>query len=305
MYKYRSEMRKIILLILVLLPCAQLLAQGIASDLYQYNYSIVHPGFAGSEGQHRISLLANTVIYDDQFSERHVNGNAFFSYDTYFEKIASGISVMGSAQRLGPKTVTSTSLAYNYQFKINDHVTLIPAVRLRRYWYSLDLSFFRVIQPNDPLLTADQDVSEANWSTDFGLVVKVKKFSFGVMTQNFIHTNDKLEGISGSTGELDREYTAIAETSFTINKHLSSTHSVYIPVDDEDYRLDFNNTLLINDLFIAGISLEKSESDFFMKLNTGVKVKDRFQVVMLVYSGPKDEGPYQKFSGEVYLQFKF
>jgi type IX secretion system PorP/SprF family membrane protein len=298
-------MRKIILLIFALLPCAQLLAQGIASDLYQYNYSIVHPGFAGSEGQHRVSLLANTIIYDDQFSERHVNGNAFFSYDNYFEKISSGIAVTGSAQRLGSETITSTSLSYNYQFKINDHATLIPAVRLRRYWYSLDLGFFRSIQPDDPLLTADQDVTEANWSTDFGMVIKVKKFSFGVMAQNLIHTNDKLEGIGGSTGEIDREYTAIAEASFAINEHLSSTHSVYIPVDKEDYRLDFNNALLINDLFIAGISLEKSERDFFMKLNTGVKVKDRFQVVMLVYSGPKNEALDQKFRGEVYLQFKF
>lgn len=295
-------MKKIFIIYLAGLFCtAKVLGQGIEAELYQYNYTLIHPAFAGSDGQ-KISILANTVTYDGSFGNSEANTLALMSYENYFDKINSGIAVTGYSERMGPSSFSSLGLSYNYKFRLGESVNLVAGAKVRRHIYSVSYDYFRSIEPSDPLL--NPDVSEANWAADFGLLLNIRKFNFGLLANNLFHTNDKIDVVA-SKNHLDKNYAAIVGTSFRINDHLVSNHSLYIPLETELYRIDLNNTITINNFFVAGFSIEKTQSDIFTRFNTGLQIKDYFQILFLVYSQKRNDFFEPKLRGEVFLGFKF
>ena len=291
---------KKIFFISVLLMTGKVLGQGIGSELYQYNYGFVHPAFAGSEGQ-RISMLVRTATYDGSFSD-HAETMLLMSYENHFEKINSGIAVTGYSERLGPSSLSSLSLSYNYKLTLGASSELIASTRVRRHFYSVSGDYYRQIEPNDPLVNLD--VSASNWAADLGVLFRRGESYVGLVSNDLLHTDNTLEVI-GLPIRRERNLTALIGTSFTISEHLVSEHSLYIPFDREEYRVDLNNTLTINDLFLAGISLERSHDKFFVRGNAGLKVKDYFQVQLLIYSGKRDYFDLPKFRGEMFMAFMF
>lgn len=299
---------KKILIASLLLMTVKAVGQGMEAELYQYNYSFIHPAFAGSEGQ-RISMLANTVDYNEQFGDGKPNTRVLISYENYFEKLNSGFAITGYSERLATSSLSSFSLSYNYKLKLGATSYLVAGARAGRHFYSVSSDYYRVIDPSDPLL--DRDFSQANWTADAGLLLRVSKFYFGLVASNLIHTHNQIEGIS-SPVLIDNHEAAIVGTSFRISDHLVSNHSLYIPIEKRrddtrgiDYRIDLNNTLTINDLFLAGLSIERSNDKFFARFNAGIKIKDYFQILFLLYSGKRNEFTDPKFRGEMFMGFRF
>lgn len=85
------------LIISLLFLTGKALGQGLSSELYQYNYSFVHPAFAGWEGQ-KISLLGSTATHDRGFGVDKPT-MLLVSYENYFEKIKSGVAATGYSRR--------------------------------------------------------------------------------------------------------------------------------------------------------------------------------------------------------------
>ena len=284
----------------LLLMSGTILGQGVEAELYQYNYSFIHPAFAGIEGE-RVSMLGRTTTYDGSFSDQKET-MVLMSYENFFEKINSGIQVTGYSERLGPSSLSSLSFSYNYKLNVGESADLITSARAARHFLSVSTDYYRTIDPTDPVL--NPDLSASNFAVDFGLLLKVKKSHFGLVANNLLHTDNRMDMIQ-STSPLEGNFAAIAGTSFTISEHVMSRHSLYVPFDVDEYRVDLNNTISINDLFLAGVSIERSDDKFFLRGNAGVKVKDYFQIVFLLYSNKRKEFTSEKFRGEIFMGFTF
>ena len=287
------------LIISLLLVSGKILAQGIQSELYQYNYSFVHPAFAGREGQ-KISMLGTTATYGQTFGDDKPT-MVLMSYENYFEKVKSAVAVTGYSRRVGPLSLSSLAISYNYRFKVGASSELITSTRLHRHFYSASYNF-RSIDPSDPILNADYSAS--NWAADLGAMLQVKEFYFGLLANSLLHSNNTGDMI-GAPNELRENSAAIIGGSFVLGEHLKSQHSLYVPLDDEGCRIDLNNTLIIRDLFLAGLSIERSNQTFFVRGNAGLKVKDYFQIVVLIYSDKRHHVDSPKFRGELLVGFHF
>lgn len=294
-------MKKIFIISLVLIS-GKLFGQGIESELYQTNYSFIHPAFAGSEGQ-QISMLARTASYGNSFGDQ-AETMVLMSYENNFEKIRSGVALTGYSERSGPSSLSSLAISYNYKLTLGTSSELITSVRVQRHSYSVSVDHYRPIEPSDPLLNNKMNLSASNAVADLGVLLKVKESYVGMMANNLVHTNNTIEALGG-TDYLGENYAAIIGTSFTISEHLVSEHSLYIPFDDEEYRVDLNNTFTIHDRFLAGLSIENSDDKLFVKGNAGFKVKDYFQILFLVYSGKRNYSFDPQFRGEVFMGFGF
>ena len=292
---------KKILVISMLLMTGKVLGQGVEAELYQYNYAFVHPAFAGSEGQ-RISVMARTQRYKANLGNGADNTMVLMSYENHFDKINSGVALTGYSERVGPSSLSSFAVSYNYKLTFGASSELITGIRAKRHFYSLSDDYYRQIEPSDPLL--DQDLSASNWAADLGVLLRVKESYFGLVANDLLHTDNRIDFI-GSPSRFGINYAGIIGTSFTISEHLMSEHSLYILFDDETYRVDLNNTLTIIDLFLAGFSVERSDDKFFVRGNAGLKVKDYCQVLFLFYSDKRDDTLSRKFRGEVFIGFTF
>ena len=246
-------------------------------------------------------MLARTAVYDGSFGD-HAQTMLFMSYENYFEKIRSGVAVTGYSERKGPASLSSLAVSYNYKLNLGPSSELITSAKLGRHFHSVSVDHYRPITPSDPLLKADFFAS--NFTADVGLLLNVKEYYVGVVANNLLHTNNTMDMIQSSS-PLETNFAAIIGTSFTISEEVASGHSLYIPFDGEDYRVDLNNTFTINDLFLAGVSLERSADKFFLRGNAGVKVKDYFQIVFLIYSDKRKDFPSETIRGEVFIGFTF
>ena len=291
---------KTILIISMFFAAANVLGQGMASELYQYNYSFVHPAFAGAEGQ-KISLLGRTAKYDGGFG-RVAQTMFLVSYENYFEKLSSGLAVTGYSEGFGPSSLSSLAISYNYKFTLGASTELITGARVQRHFHSVSLDYYREIHPNDPIL--NPNFSASNWAADLGAMLKVKEFYFGLLANSLAHSNNTGDMI-GWPDDLNENYAAIVGGSFVLGEHLASQHSLYVPFGDKGYRVDLNNTLIIRNLFLAGLSIERAGEKFSVRGNAGLKVKDYFQILFLIYSDKRDDFEPAKLRGELFMGFRF
>lgn len=291
-------MKKIII-VLMLFAAGNASGQGVESELYQYNYSFVHPAFAGNDGQ-RIAILGRTTAYDRSFGNT-MQSMVLIGYENYFEKINSGIAVTGYSERLGYGSLSSLALSYNYKITLGESSALVTSVRAGTHYHSFSTNYIP-IEPSDPLIHAN--LAASNWTADLGVLFKIKESYFGGLANNLAHSNATLDLI-GSPDPLENDYAAIIGTSLTLGERLKSKHSLYIPFNGDDVRVDLNNTLTIHDRFLAGLSVERSNGKFYARANAGIQVKDYFQIVFLLYSKKRDDFMTPRFRGEMFMSFAF
>ena len=207
------------IVIVLLFVAGKALGQGAGSELYQYNYSFIHPAFAGNQGQ-RISILGNTTAYGTSDLNKHT---AFLmGYENYFEKINSGVVVTGYSERAGASSLSSLALSCNYRITLSESSMLVTSVRAGTHYQSFSDVYYSVTQ-SDQLL--DLNLSASNWTADFGVLFKMKEFYFGALANNLAHSSATLDLIN-LPDPLTNNYAAIIGTSFTLSEHLESEHSL-------------------------------------------------------------------------------
>jgi hypothetical protein len=273
--------------------------QGISSELYPFNYTFVHPSYAGLEGQ-RISMLGNRLESENSFGQSPVTVG-FIGYENYFNKIKSGISIIAQAERLGPMAITNYGFSYNYKIKLNESVSMIPSIRFRRNIYNVELSFYD-FNGDDPLIVYG-DITEKNWTGDAGLLFQVKKTNFGVVFDNLVHSDNRSDLLSSSATRFPEVVSFMVGTEFTLSPTITSRHSLYLPVDMLDLRVDLNNTFIWKKLLIAGASFEYANDNFYPKLFAGLSIGDYVTLSTLLYSGRREDFKAD-FRGEMYLEFR-
>jgi type IX secretion system PorP/SprF family membrane protein len=274
-------------------------AQGVNSELYLFNYTLIHPSFAGLDEQ-KISFLGSLFRYQT-LSGYETSTLGFVNYERRLNKLNSGIAVTGFSTVTGPIATTSLGISYNYQHAINDKVVLIPGIRFRWNSSSLSLSYF---SPGDDPLLVTGSTTESSVNADVGMLVQVDKLKIGVMVDNLFPTRTDIHE-NFYPGRYARTYTAVIGMRTQLSKVFAAEHSLYLPVSDGSYRVDLNNSITWKKLLTAGTSVELRNGEFYTRFNGGVNVKDYFRVMALLYSTRRNDFFYPALRAEVYMEFKF
>jgi len=161
-----------------------------------------------------------------------------------------------------------------------------------------DFSRYVPIDPNDPLINAQNKITQTflNWS--LGGLYKGKKFYAGL---SFDNLDSSVPGYSNRNDRVN-QYNLVVGKDFGGSGSLESNHSIYATLLDDEWRIDLNNNIVIKKKIIAGFSLQFTEDDILPKVNAGYKFGDVAQVVISLYS-KANESKYKNFSGQLFLQF--
>jgi type IX secretion system PorP/SprF family membrane protein len=270
------------------------------NDLYQYNYTTISPAFAGIEGQ-KMSFVGSVWVPNN----RPYYGFGFMSIEAPISKINSGVGFSASIDSYENASFSNLNFLYNYQWNIDEFSKFIIGAKLTSTQMAFDFSLVSPIDPNDPIRYTG--VSTANTMLGGAAVLyKHKKMFAGFSVDNLIRTKYRLHNLFNITGFHDRQYNFILGSGFMIGERSSTTHSIYVINKNDFWRFDINNSILLNNWLIGGLSLELNNSDhdneILPKVNAGVKIKDKAQVMFSVYSEAYNMGS-KKFSGQMMLLF--
>ena len=276
-------------------------SQQISNELYQYNFFYINPAFAGMQGQN-FSLMLNTRHYQ--------NGSSIFegsfSYDTKFKKINSGFGFIGSSATLGSISQNNLSLNYSYHVKLRELSSIKFGVRIENQRQSMDFSQYRPVDPVDPLLNTSGGAYSSNLSSSLGILVNVRDFYFGFSIDNLIRSNNQIPAISFYQEKPKPLNNLILGYDFKIGSWGKLMPSFYLPFDfDKVYKADLNSTLLINNKFITGVTLEINSQELIPKVNVGYRLNDFIQMTTVLYSKQRENTPDLKFRGTLAVQFYF
>jgi type IX secretion system PorP/SprF family membrane protein len=291
-------MKNIIIVCWIITGVNCAMAQEPVSNLYQYNYTSVNPAFAGLDGQ-KVTTMANY-----RSTGNYVTTSGFLGYEVTVDKMNSGFGFTASRSSLGPQSQSFLNLLYNYQWKVGKSKIVFGA-KVSDYISVIDFSQYQPIGNNfDPLLDMPSGASSNTMLLGLGVLVKTDRFFVGISTDNATYA--RLKKNEYVVGEEDFSAKIIhynAGVNFKIASWLTSTHSVYGLTVDEYWRIDLNNTFTFGGWIIGGVSIEKNQfnDNVVPKINAGLKLKDKGQIVVMLYS--KDYDVPKNFSAQIMAQF--
>lgn len=289
-----------IISIVGLIISANAFAQTTPSDLYQYNYTTISPSFAGIEGQ-RMTFTGNIYVRKNG----QYTGSGFLGYEARIDQINSGVGFSADFLNTRSRTQSNLNLLYNYQWSLDEGRKLVFGLKISDNQLSFDHSEITPMDPNDPIgyggiVTASTTLGSA------AVLYKGKKFFAGFSIDNLFHRTYRLHLISHLSGFHDPQYNMLVGREFHISERLSTTHSAYVINKNKFWRFDINNSMLINNWLVVGLSLEVNNSDhdnqIYPKANAGISIRKKAQCVFSVYSEGNNKGG-KKVSGQMMLLF--
>jgi type IX secretion system PorP/SprF family membrane protein len=271
------------------------------TDLYQYNYTTISPAFAGVDGE-KMTFIGSVFVPKNGV----YNGVGFLGYETPIKKIKSGIGFNASIDRQSIRSFSDLNVLYNYQWTISEQSKLVFGAKLTAAQFAIDVSDVTVFG-GDPLLTVYQGANSAStFAAGAAVLFKHDKLFAGFSIDNVFHDTYRLYQINIFRGYYGPRYNLVVGRDFQVGKRCSTTHSVYIVNGGDFWRFDLNNSIVINDWLIGGLSLEVNNSDednqIFPKVNAGFRIRKKAQFMFSVYSEAYNMGS-SKFRGQMLMLF--
>ena len=268
-------------------------SQARSIELYPYNYTSISPAFAGVDGT-KFTFIGNLVTWGGDYYPY----TGFLGAETSYKNVGFGLTAF--RQRASALTRTEIALPVNYQWKINEKNKLVFATRLSYQHAVVDFDAFIPLDPNDPLLTNDNKMSQSRPNVSLGTLYKGDLLYAGFSVDNILTKEDP-----SVYAYQARKYNLIIGKDLKGKGKWSSMHSIYAAMNDNFWTLDVNNSVIFKDLIIAGFSIEfndDTQDQVIPKVNAGVKFGDYGKAVIMLYSASNDERDL-KFRGQLFLMF--
>lgn len=276
------------------------LAQYTPSDLYQYNYTTISPSFAGLEGQ-KITGTANVYA----FRSRPYEASGFIGYENKISKINSGVGFSADFMNYARTTRTNLNLLYNYQWSLDENRKVVAGAKITSSQLAFSHLETAILDPLHPMQY--YGISRANTTVvGASVLYKKDKIFLGISVDNLFQKAYHTDNIALLSGYFDKQFNFIVGDQFRLGEKISTTHSIYV-INKKDYwRFDLNNSVLIDNWLIAGLSLEVNNSDsdnqIYPKANAGFNVSNKAQFIFSAYSEANNRGG-KKFSGQMMMMF--
>lgn len=266
-------MKKLIILLLLLFGSIASFAQRDALySQYIFNYHILNPAFSGS-----LEKLAINLVNRNQWVG--INGAPHtITFSTHMpirnDRIALGVYVY--TDKLGPYTNFGFISTYAYRVKLKKG-KLSLGLQMGVKQSDIDWDVMVMEEMGDIyLLTRPQPrlLPDAN----FGIYYSNDNFFAGFSSKHLFERAFVEAGSDGGTNfsSLSRHFYTYLGGFLHINKRLVYKPSVLIKfVDKGTFSVDFNSSIMINDIFWVGISYRTNKNSlvFLTEIKVSTKLK--------------------------------
>lgn len=237
-----------------------------------FNTLFYNPGFAGTEGVTKMTLLHRSqwLGYQPTFGGGGAPTTQIVSFSTPIFKLNSGFGAYIINDRLGPQNNLEAQASYAYHLGIKES-KLSVGVRLGIYSQSINFNLYRPIQDSDPLLQAGGRESQVRPDLSVGAFFRHEKFYAGASFSHLIKSEFDF-GV-GQRNALQGHMYVTGGYFYELNFDLKFQFTGLVKTDFTRTSFDIGALAYLKDTMWGGLSFRQSEA----------------AIVMLGYSFMKDK----------------
>lgn len=253
-------MKKILFVTLLLANLAAFSQQDALFTQYMFNKLLVNPAYAGSQELLTVELLDRHqwVGIDGAPNTISLSGHTLLKN----QKVGLGLYVY--RDEIGPTINQGLMGTYSYR------------VRTQKGWFSFGIQggikYFNfdwnAIQTQDPdYLFYPQDVQKITPDANLGIYYQSKRFFAGVSSKQLLENEYGLGEVNGKTtfSRLARHFYLMSGLAIPINDQLVFRPSALVKyVKNSPVQMDFNASVLFNDIFWIGTSFRTGKAVTFL-----------------------------------------
>ncbi len=224
---------------------------------YMMNKLYYNPGFAGTEGLTKITLIHRQqwAGYDGSFDNGGAPTTQVFSVTTPIYKFKSGFGVHVVNDNLGPLNNLEAQVSYAYHLGIKN-AKLSFGIRAGVYSQSIDKGMYRAIDSDDPVIL---DASESQVRPDMavGVYFRSEKYWAG-LSFNHVLKSEFDFGVD-IRNPLENHAYFMAGYVHTVNFDLVLEPSLMVQTDFNEYSFILGGLAYYKDQMWGGVTFRQSE----------------------------------------------
>lgn len=219
---------------------------------FMYNQSVLNPAAAGSR-----NVPSFTAIYRNQWLD--IDGapkNLAISYSSPFFLNRVGFGINAVRQQVGIFDNWYTSMAYSYQLKIKDELSVRIGLQAAAIYNNINFADERNVffSQDDPSIMAGE-TSQLKANFGAGLYLSGKNFYFGVSSPYFLSNQIGFNDIATETATKVSHLYAMAGMILPINEKMKFRPSFLGKyVSNAPFQMDANVSLIYDNKVSAGVS---------------------------------------------------
>lgn len=230
---------------------------------FMFNTLYYNPGFAGSEGVTKATILHRSqwLGYQPTFGGGGAPTTQIVSFTTPIYKLNSGFGAYIVNDRLGPQNNLEAQATYAYHLGIKES-KLSLGVRLGIYSQSINFNLYRPIQDSDPLLQAGGRESQVRPDLAVGAFFRKEKFYAGASFNHLIQSEFDF-GV-GQRNALQNHMYVTGGYFYELNFDLKFQFVGLVKTDFTKTSFDLGALAYLKDTMWGGLSFRQAEAAIVM-----------------------------------------
>lgn len=264
MRENKIEMKKIVLVFILFLNFSAFAQQDELFSQYMFNKLLINPAYAGSREVFTVDVLSRYqwVGIDGAPNTTSV------AFHTLTANKRVGLGAYIYSDDIGPTTDLDMMLTYSYR------------VQTRKGWFSFglqggikysDFDWDEINTQYSDVLYDPDDVRKMVFDVNFGVYYQTSRFFAGLSSKQLLENE---------YGSFDVVTTESSYTSFELlSRHFYGMTGFAIPINDKmtfrpstmaryvenaPFQMDFNASIIFNDIFWVGVSYRTSNAVVFL-----------------------------------------
>jgi type IX secretion system PorP/SprF family membrane protein len=266
------------------------------------NNLYVTPAYAGVEGVTQLTAIHRSqwAGYQSSFGDGGAPTTQLVSFNTPIYKMKSGFGAYVINDQLGPQNNLEAQAMLAYHLGLKDS-KLSFAIKAGIYSVSINGTYYRYIQDNDPLIITGKE-SQVRPDLGFGLFYRAEKYYAGFGINHLIKSQFDF-GVNEARNALENHLNFTAGYFYEVNFDLKLNPTVLVKTDFKEYSFDLGLIATLKDKMWAGLSFRQSEAANVMLGYSFLKDKSlKFGYAIDVVV--KDQEAKENFSHELLLSYQ-
>ena len=252
--------RKILVLIVLLAVIKPVLGQQDAQfSQYMFNDLYNNPAYSGVMGVTNFTMLYRSqwTGYTGTYDEGGAPNSFLASFNTPILRLRSGAGFYFINDVIGNRNNVQFMGSYAYHLGVGNG-KLSFGLRAGIYGQSIDISQYRAVQPNDPLLAYGK---EYQYRPDMGVGIyyKAEKYHASVAINHILNTEFDF-GSDSLRNALENNMVIGGGYKYELNYDIILTPSLLVKTDFVSYSFDISVLGTYREKFWGGLSYRQSEA---------------------------------------------
>lgn len=251
-------MRKYLFTLMLAFIAFSLSAQQLPStSQYYFDHYSINPAATGITDQFPLSFSYRKIWTGISESPTVIS---FSGHLNIANAMGAGIKFYNYSA--GPLRKTGIELTYSYHLELNPDLHLAFGLSGLLYQFYLDKSSLTFEDPDDPVLTGEDQMIVPDAS--FGTYLYAEKYFVGISVPNLFNRNIDLKSDNILQEKQVRHYHLFGGYNFAVNPDVILKPSLLLKfIEAGLYQVDINALVEYKEVFLGGISFRSSDAVIF------------------------------------------